>query len=148
MTTSSKRAAKTLCEISGWSLTNLQIQKILYLANRAYLGRYNTPLIEEDFEAWDYGPVLPDIYRECNVFGNKPVWSAFFGVKPYENDEKRALLEEAYEKLKNKTGGQLVSMTHRDDGAWEKVYEPGAVGIKIPRSLIEEEYEQIHTAAE
>ena len=76
------KALKTLGQIGGWNLTNLQIQKILYLIHLFYLGRKGDPLINESFEAWDYGPVLPSLYHEINFFDSDPVLDVFKGIEP------------------------------------------------------------------
>ncbi|RWO77206.1 type II toxin-antitoxin system antitoxin SocA domain-containing protein [Mesorhizobium sp.] len=60
-------AAKHLAKQSGWSLSNLELQKILYLAHMFYLGRTGEPLVSGHFEAWDYGPVHPDLYHRVKV---------------------------------------------------------------------------------
>ena len=75
-------AAHRLGVNSGWSLSNLQLQKILFMADMNFVGQGKGRLIDEDFEAWDYGPVLPSLYRECKPFGAKcrascrPRWTA------------------------------------------------------------------------
>ena len=39
--------------------------------------------------------------------------------------------------------GQLVALTHREGGAWSKVYKPGGKGIVIENSMISEEYTKL-----
>jgi uncharacterized phage-associated protein len=58
-------AAKKVCERRTWGVSNLEINKILYFAHMLFLGRHglDSPLVEEMFQAWDYGPVLPSVYR-------------------------------------------------------------------------------------
>lgn len=139
----SMRAAKTLCELSEWSLTNLEVQKILYLANRSYLGRTGNQLVDHPFEAWDYGPVLPPVYHECKMYGNKPVKGGFYSYQSLsEGPEKEAILS-AYEALKNKTGAELVALTHQPGGAWSRVYSPGTKKQTISVNLIGEEYDAL-----
>jgi|GEM_PF-6636616 len=51
-------AARAICELRDWEVSNLELQKILYIAHMVYLGETDShPLIKENFEAWDYGPV-------------------------------------------------------------------------------------------
>ena len=71
------QAAKRACEASGWKLSNLQLQKILYLSQMVYAGKYNgARLIDDhDFDAWDYGPVLPAVYRRVSSFGSRTLSS-------------------------------------------------------------------------
>lgn len=125
LSVSSIRAAYKICELSDWTVTNLEIQKILYLANMVYLGRNNTLLINEEFEAWKYGPVLPKLYNLLKRFGVSPIKKYVFDneVKTINDDKINQLLIEAWEKLGYKANWELVSMTHRKNGAWKKVYE-------------------------
>jgi len=38
MTVSASAAAKRMCERSGWTLSNLELQKLLYIAHMFHLG--------------------------------------------------------------------------------------------------------------
>lgn len=40
-------------------ITHLKLQKLLYFLYGEYLARTGKLLIEEHFEAWQYGPVIP-----------------------------------------------------------------------------------------
>ena len=52
MSVSPESAAYRLCEKAGWSLTQLSVQKGLYLAHMLHLGRTNgAPLLNEEFQA-------------------------------------------------------------------------------------------------
>lgn len=135
-------AAKALCEMRGWSVSNLELQKILYIAHMVYLGQQHAPLIHEQFEAWDYGPVIPDLYHRAKSFGSGPVRNVFHWVPdvPIVGPE-YAALREASEATKGLSPGQLVAITHWDKGAWADYYRPGARGVKIPNARIEKEYE-------
>ena len=56
------QAAKYLAKKSGWKYTNLELQKLLYIAHMIHLGKTGEPLFEDAFEAWNYGPVIPGLY--------------------------------------------------------------------------------------
>jgi len=44
-------AARTICELRDWSVSNLELQKILYFAQMIHLGETDGhPLIGENFE--------------------------------------------------------------------------------------------------
>ena len=59
-------AAEHLGKQAGWSVSNLKMQKILYIAHQYHLGNYGEPLVHALFEAWDYRPVHPDLYHLSN----------------------------------------------------------------------------------
>lgn len=142
MSVNSKSAAKWLCEASGWKITNLALQKLLYLSHMYHMGRIpgNPPLVDEEFEAWDYGPVLPRVYHTVKGFGSGPIGNVFNSVGDIDDEEAIASLQEVYVALKDTTAGRLVSMTHRDNGAWSRTYDRNARRNKIPNELILEEF--------
>ena len=141
MTISILSAARRLGESSGWTLSNLELQKLAYLAHMFYMGRHSgEPLVHGHFEAWDYGPVHPDLYHRAKMFGSDYVQSFIFnGVSDAAGREKE-ILDEAYRDLGHVKAGRLVSATHRCGGAWEINYRPGAKGVIIPNADILAEY--------
>jgi uncharacterized phage-associated protein len=148
MSISSLQAAYEICKLSNWSITNLQVQKILYLAHMVYLGQNKDPLIKEDekFEAWMYGPVLPQLYNQLKIFGSTPIQAYFFSLEEDEQTRKEKLgLKNAWDNLKNKKSWELVGLTHRENGAWAKVYDSMS-NKTITNSLILEEYKIVTDA--
>ena len=133
------QAAKFMADRSGWTLSNLELQKILYIAQMFHLGRHGTSLVGGNFEAWDLGPVHPVLYHEVKRFGADPVTEINCPGGIEEGTEKE-LLKEAVDELSKRTGGQLVSITHWEEGAWAKNYIPGARGRIIPTEDIIDEY--------
>ncbi len=142
MTVSIFSAAKKICELGNWSVTNLQLQKILYLANMIYMGKNNGELlVSSHFEAWDYGPVAPDLYHEFKKYGGNPIRTGFFHIPDVKEDSPECKeLQMAAKHLLFLKPGNLVAFTHRKGGAWEKHYVPGKKGIIIPSMDILEEY--------
>jgi len=136
-------AARYLCEQSDWTLSNLKLQKILYLAHMIHLGEHDGPLVREGFEAWNYGPVSPDLYRQVKAFGSEPVRNVFHGYASPPEGSAVAAMDEVYAQVGNWTAGQLVRVTHRKDGAWDRTYIPGLLGIPIPNEFILQEYKNL-----
>jgi len=133
-------AAKHMAERSGWSLSNLELQKLIYLAHMFYLGRTGEPLIRGNFEAWDYGPVHPDLYRVARIFGRNRVENIFHGIPDVPDGREKEILDEAYDSIGKVGASRLVNATHRKDGAWEKNYVPGERHCLIPTHDIIDEY--------
>jgi len=133
-------AAKRVAERSGWSLSNLELQKILYLAHMFHLGRTGEPLVYGNFEAWDYGPVHPTLYHHAKMFGSSPVENIFHSVPAIPDGPEAEILDEATQGLSGASPGRLVAATHRIGGAWEKNYVPGTRNVIIPNADILGEY--------
>lgn len=144
MTISILSAAKRLGERSDWNMSNLELQKLAYLAHMFYMGRHNgEPLVHGHFEAWAYGPVHPDLYHRAKMFGSGKVKDFIFNSAADAAGREREILDEAYRDLGHVRAGLLVSLTHRRGGAWENNYRPGEHGIIIPNSDIIAEYESL-----
>lgn len=148
---SAVQAAKVLCEESNWSLTNLKLQKMLYIAHMFFMGENDgTRLIDTSnspFQAWDYGPVSPNVYGRVRVFGASPVGNVFRAVAAPDADEGE-FISEMYEILADWTPGQLVAFTHRKGGAWDQYYDRNRRGVVIPDPAILDEYRKFHTIEE
>lgn len=136
-------AAKHLAKQSGWSLSNLELQKILYLAHMFHLGRTGEPLVHGHFEAWDYGPVHPSLYHHLKVYGADPVQNIFPGIGDLLPGPERAIIDEAYRDLGHLGPGKLVNATHQKGGAWATYYRPGMRQCVIPNEAILREYQEL-----
>lgn len=146
MAISAIQAAKYLCEESDWTLTNLKLQKILYIAHVVYMGRNGgNSLIREKFEAWDYGPVVPELYHIVKIFGSGQIKNVFRGYNGIQDGTEKSVLKEAFDNLAPLSPGQLVNATHKPTGAWKKAYLVGR-SMPISDSAIMEEYRELATA--
>ena len=132
--------ARTLGSVSSWSLSNLEMQKISFIAEMLHLGRTGQPLIFEDWQAWAYGPVQPDLYHRAKVFGTSPVTDIF--AEPLLNDgsKKKAAVTDAYVLMSSLTPGQMINVTHQPDGAWAQHFSQTRKNQTIPKSAIKKEY--------
>lgn len=133
-------AARYICQRGNWAVTNLALQKILYLAHMVHLGRTGARLVDTDFEAWDYGPVNREVYRTARMFGDRPIQDVFFVPSTITGSAEEQTLGEACDFLLSKRPSELVAMTHWQNGAWAKNYVPGVRAIPIPDADIIAEY--------
>ena len=143
MTIPTFKAAKRMCAQSQWSVSNLKLQKMLYLAHMHYMGTNDgNPLISETFQAWDYGPVVPVLYHRAKIFGVDPIERFVFSDTsdlPNNSPEARQI-DDAVGQLLDYEPGQLVAATHWPKGAWAEYYQPGLRGIEIPNHAILTEF--------
>lgn len=133
-------AAKRLGERSGWTLTNLQMQKMSYIAHMFYLGETDgEPLVDGTFQAWDYGPVHPVLYHIAKRYGADPVQpEAFTSVEAVPDAHPGArLLDQTVDQLPR---NKLVAITHWKEGAWASNYDPSFRNALIPNDDILAEY--------
>ncbi|WP_180163562.1 Panacea domain-containing protein [Acinetobacter sp. YH12069] len=55
--------------LSKYSLTPLKLQKILYYIAAEYFKKFEKRLFNEDFQKWQYGPVVKEVYHEFKSSG-------------------------------------------------------------------------------
>jgi uncharacterized phage-associated protein len=136
--------AKYICEKSGWTVSNLQLQKLMYLAQMIHMGRNDGKrLFKGTFQAWDYGPVESNLYHKVKGFGSGPIPSVFSEALAFEDDDpRRKVMDDVCERFLKFSAGDLVDITHSDKGAWAKHYTPRARSIVIPDEEIFEEYKR------
>lgn len=133
-------------------VTQMKLQKLIYFANGFLLATSSGErrLVEETFEAWDFGPVLPSIYHEYKLFGSNPIVKNNVVLKilgrPLNlelsknvKEEDVKILEDVWNSLKVFTALELSTVTHRENGAWSKVYKPERRSVPIKEEDIIEE---------
>lgn len=137
---SALQAAKATCECAGWRLSNLALNRVLYIAHMYHLGQQGRPLIKEVFEAWDYGPILPAVYHKAKIFGRKPVRNIFRAVPalPEDTDEYQSLSDTVQETW-DWPSARLIAVTHWKQGAFYRYYTPD-LRMPIPHEEVFAEY--------
>lgn len=63
----------TYSEDKDYGTSNLKLQKILYLIQAYFLMQTKKPCFSEEIEAWDFGPVIPEVYRRYKQFGSTDI---------------------------------------------------------------------------
>ncbi len=84
----------------------MKLHKLMYLAQRENLVRTDTPLFDEAFRGWKYGPVLKSV-REAY---RKEIFPIDHGEELSEEDE--AVLESVFQKYGEKSSWSLSRLTH------------------------------------
>ena len=59
--------------ISDEPMSNSKLQKLLYYAQVHNIKLTNTLLFNDDFEAWEHGPVIPKLYDKYEKFGRNGI---------------------------------------------------------------------------
>ena len=114
-----------LCLGHGRPVSNLQLQKILYLAHVFYIMKTGEGLIEDSFEAWRLGPVIPDVYEEYSIYAGAPI---IFCEEDEDMDidpNKIEVVRNLIANLSAEKPWRLVELTHKKGGAWDKTYMDG-----------------------
>lgn len=121
---------------AGDPKTSMHLHKILYFAQGWSLALNDEPIFREPIQAWQYGPVVPEVYQATKHWGADPITQplAQSGNEDLTEDEKD-VIEYVWESYKGWTAGQLVSGTH-NEGPWREFYDPKKRGVVIPLDKI------------
>lgn len=118
------------------TITNMRINKLLYYAQAWSLVQDKKPLFDEDFEAWDYGPVVPSVYKKYKSFkkNNIDVIDKDYSVNRLSEDDLSVLLM-SYSYFNQFSTSRLVDATHRRGSPWSVAYKKGK-STKIDKDSI------------
>ena len=139
----------------GIGVTNLSINKILYFVHGTFLAHFSTPLIRESVEAWEFGPVYREIYRQFRNFEKTAIRGRAKRLdlasgcmvtfdhrpSPEEYSSMRPVLD-FYLRI---PAWKLVELSHEPGSPWDQVWNHLSLsnpGMIIPDKLIESHFRQ------
>ena len=101
-------------------ITNLKLQKMLYFEQVYFLATLNRPLFSGRIEAWEYGPVVPCIYRQYKKNGSNPIISEKYTSTLSDEDKKE--MRQVWRLFGGYSASRLISITHAND-PWKDAYK-------------------------
>lgn len=118
----------TKCTLDGKPISNLQLQKILYFVQGAFYYRLEHPIFDDPIRAWDYGPVIDNVYNAYKKYGASTIHDIdinFESTFDKENDPEatRELVDIVVESLREMNPWELVRISHESGTPWEKNYK-------------------------
>ena len=128
-------------------ISNLKLQKLLYFCQAFSLAKLDKPMFSGDIYAWQYGPVVKEVYEAYKEYKNNPL------PKP-ESERHSITIADEYKKVIDKVlqtfGGysaiRLMNITHSHKQPWKKFegdIKKGKRDIVIPQKEIQKYYEPI-----
>jgi uncharacterized phage-associated protein len=134
------------------NITPMRLVKLIYLSHGWYLGLTGKALIDENPEAWKYGPVIPTVYHCYKNFGANPIKPEFLSnishesIKPVD----KKFLNSVWNYYKKYTAVELSAMTHQFGTPWFKTWNSnmnsfnglGIINKQIPDNIIKEHFEE------
>ncbi|WMS42529.1 DUF4065 domain-containing protein [Acuticoccus sp. MNP-M23] len=123
-----------LANAEGNGLTQMQLQKLVYIAHGWSLALLGTPLVNDRIEAWDYGPVIPSLRAELRSYGrsavSEPIRKRGLGWAPKTvssnlSDDEVALIQRVYQSYGHMSGETLSRITHKRETPWSNAFSRG-----------------------
>lgn len=117
-------------------ITNLQLQRILYFVQKDFLKR-GSPAFSDYIEAWEFGPVVPNVYFYFCGFGAMPISISRDSVPNLTSDKN--IIDNIVEAKRDLDSWVTAKETNKITGAWSKVFNDGKGSQHIiPVDLIKE----------
>lgn len=115
-------------------LTPMRLQKLLYYVQGWSLGLRQTEMFGEAIEAWQHGPVVPEVYRAFSAYQNNPI--AGFADDPCRSltAGDREFIESIWAGYRKYSASGLRDMTHHETPwleSWSRNTSGGRDGIEI-----------------
>lgn len=108
----------------GENITNLKLQKLMYFMEGLYMVITDESyLFEQDFFAWNLGPVCKELYDHYKEYGNENIELTDEESKKIINfpNVNKVFVELLFRVFGNWSAYELVELTHEKDSPWYKV---------------------------
>ncbi len=127
-----------LAEAKGRSLSIMSLLKLTYIAHGWTLALTGRPLLADGIEAWEYGPVVPNVYFGFRDQGVHDM--AAVKVKENEFDPSdKSIVDQVYNIYGEMSPFRLSRLTHVAGGPWDMAATK-SIGTRIPNDLIKKHY--------
>jgi uncharacterized phage-associated protein len=162
MAFSAQAVANEFIDIAGkGTLDPMKLQKLVYFAHGWHLAIEDAPLVRQHFEAWQFGPVIPDLYRALKDYGGgdvtrfasrfDPITSRWIAPRiPSDGPEAQSALDlvrDVWDVYGPYSAIKLSNATHMDGTPWAKWYDPAKQHVVIPDSDIKAYFDSLNAKA-
>lgn len=113
------RAGKT-------GLTHMQLQKLTYLTHEKWLKAGHGPMLSQNPEVWQFGPVFSDMYHTLKHHKNDRITAIPEGRIESDvkfNEAMTAVIDEIWREHGSSSGPYLSGLTHRKGTPWRNIAE-------------------------
>ena len=124
---------------NDYGISNLKLQKVLYFIQAYFLISKSEQCFKERIEAWDFGPVVPEAYREYKQFGSSNIpWISNYVEMDFDDfwnsrvkkfrkevisEGDKICIEAVVDMLADYSATDLVEITHSQT-PWIDAYVP------------------------
>lgn len=139
MTTIQDVAAYIVREFGA--LRAMKLHRLLFYCQAWHLVWEDTPLFEEDFEAWSSGPICRELYRNHRLAMHIRDWP--YGDATRLKEEEEMAVDAVLAHYGRYTGRELCALVHRAP-PWKDTFresrESNAIRRTIPKDLLQRYY--------
>lgn len=130
----------------GQTVTNFSLQKLAYFCHGWHLAFLNAPLVNERFQAWLLGPLLPTLFHTYKPFSCNPISATHPIVSrqaflPADSDSAQ-LIDAVLDTYGEFSSTKLVALSQEAGGPWEQVWLSETKSGTIPDASIKTYFDE------
>ena len=132
-------ANEFIVKATGTGLEHMKLQKLVYMCYGWWLAKNDQPIIDEQPQVWQHGPVFHSLYFILNSYGHRCITNTqarMFGDKPdrvdTNDDDAHDLIHWVWMKYRLRSSFYLSNLTHQTGSPWHQVVEK--YGHRVPRN--------------
>src|SRR5258708_3774455 len=131
------------------SLSLIVLMKVTYFAHGHHLAEFGEPLVSQDFEAWEHGPVIRalwDAFKDCSASIPSdfratrfcPLTGTYSKLDECLPAETQAFLKFIFDQYAQYRSRRLIELTHEQHSPWDRIWNGTSVnlGMKIDNHVI------------
>lgn len=133
---------QTIDEDSGDVITNLKAQKLLYYTQGMSMVKLGRPMFNDDFVAWQHGPVIINVYEKLKQFGSNQIEiKEPLDIDSFSEKELGVIIS-VYKTFGQFSAWKLRDMTHEED-PWKNVNINETITKESIRAFFSKKYARI-----
>lgn len=122
---------------SSVRVSHMKLQKLVFFIHAWSLASKGSSYVNEQPEAWTYGPVFDTLYHELKSFGSREIDGYLMQMNP-QTGERQALIpvltdgefwslvDQVWARYGAFSALQLSALTHEAGGPWEQARKMGS----------------------
>lgn len=138
-----------LAKTKELQLSNLQLQKLVYIAHGYLLAWKEKPLFAEEVSAWKYGPVIHEVYNQFKDYGADKINIDNIDLVAvgFQDDDIDETINGVLDLYGKHDAVTLVNLTHAEKTPWDKIWNQQQgnqqLFAEIPTELIKNHYRKV-----
>jgi uncharacterized phage-associated protein len=122
-------------------VTLLAVMKLIYYAHGWHLMKFGSPLINQEFEAWEHGPVVRVVWESFRGGGVRPITTRARRLEVLSNrqtvvcdaigSEVEKFLGDVFDAYGQVHALELSYMTHRRGSPWDEVWNAPSKRVQL-----------------
>lgn len=146
-----------LAQVRNLPLTQVSILKLLYFAHGWYLATHCRPLILQEFEAWQYGPVVKVVRDAFKHYEAAPITEHATKldiltcertvVAPNLSADDAEFIRSIFDAYHVYDAWELSDMTHEPGSPWDRIWNSttpiGRLALRIKNEDIQAHFDRL-----